>query len=667
MHMHWIDWGIVAALLGVLIWGAATTRRHARSVSGFLVAQRCGGRYIIAVADNMAQLGVISLVWFFELNYQVGFTSLWWGLMEGPAAIVMALSGWVIYRFRQTRALTLAQFFEMRYSRNLRIFAGLVAYLAGIINFAIFPSVGARFFIALCGLPEQVAFAGIEVGMYPLMMILLLAISLVLLLAGGQIAVMVTDFLQGVFCNVVFIVLTVFLLMTFGWDRISDTLLAAPPGQSLVNPFDIGAEKHFDFWYYAIGVLILFYCAQGWQGTQGYKCSALNAHEAKMAGIIGAWRFRVLMLVVIVVPMCVRTMLQHADFTEQAAVVQASLHGVTSEALRNQLRTPIALAVLLPAGLLGAVCAAMLGAFISTHDSYLHSWGAILVQDVILPLRRRPLTPRQHLLWLRVSIFAVAVFIFLVSLFFHHAQYIAMFCALTASVFVAGAGSVIIGGLYWKRGTTAGAWAAMITGMYAALAGIVIKQISPILLIVIGKLPLAGPFARTLHWLREHLTGQEMSFFAIVLAVTVYVLVSLLGPRSVHDMDRLLHRGKYASAGETATSFRDATTWLQRLGFTRDFTGTDRVITYITVGWPLVWTVIFIVGTGYCLTYGASAAAWMTYWRWWTWFILACGVVVTVWFTIGGVRDMRRLYRELGTRRIDTTDDGRVAESASSA
>ena len=94
----------------------------------------------------MAQVGVITLVWYFEQNYKVGYTSIWWALMEGPAWIVMALSGWVIVRFRQTRALTMAQFFEMRYSRRFRIFAGIVAFVAGIINFAIFPSIGARFF-----------------------------------------------------------------------------------------------------------------------------------------------------------------------------------------------------------------------------------------------------------------------------------------------------------------------------------------------------------------------------------------------------------------------------------------------------------------------------------------------------------------------------------------
>ena len=642
MNMHMLDWGILAALLAILTWGALSTRKYANSVSAFLAAERCGGRYLIAVADNISQLGVISLVWYFEQNYQVGYTSIWWPLMEGPAMIIMALSGWVIYRFRQTRAMTLAQFFEMRYSRNFRVFAGLVAYVAGIINFAIFPSVGARFFIALCGLPDSFSLAGIELTTYPILMVVLLAISLFFLFIGGQIAVMVTDFLQGIVCNIVFIVLIIFLLVTINWDRISDVLLAVPVGKSMVNPFDLGKEKYFDFWYYVIGVIILFYCAKGWQGTQGYNCSAKNAHEAKMAGILSPWRFRVLMLITLVVPICVRTVMEHPDYASQAAVVQNSLDTIESDTLQNQLRTPLALGIMLPAGLLGLACAAMLGAFISTHDTYMHSWGSILVQDVILPFRKTPLQPRQHLWLLRISILAVALFIFLVSLLFHHTQYIAMFCALTASVFVGGAGSVIIGGLYWSRGTTAAAWSAMLTGMGLSLAGIIIKQIKP------------GFF----------LTGQEMSFIAIVASVMVYVLVSLLGPRVVHNMDRLLHRGDYAIAGETATSYRDAKTWLEKLGFSKDFTGSDRLITYITVGWPLLWTVIFVVFTVYNLMVRVSNKSWLDFWHYWTWFILAGAIIVTVWFTIGGCLDLRYMYRHLRNRREDLTDDGRVTAKA---
>jgi SSS family solute:Na+ symporter len=648
--MHATDWLIVAGFMVVLLWGAMSSRRYTRSVSAFLAADRCAGRYLIAVADNIAQLGVISLVWFFEQNYDVGYTTAWWTLLEGPAFIIMALSGWVIYRFRQTRALTLAQFFEMRYSRRFRVFAGLVAYLAGIINFGIFPSVGARFFIAFCGLPDAFNLAGFELSTYPAIMVLLLLIALAFLFLGGQIAVMVTDFLQGVFCNVVFIVLIIFLLTTIGWGRISEVLMASPPGQSMVDPFDLSGEKRFDFWYYAIGVVILFYCARGWQATQGYNCSARDAHEAKMANILTPWRFRVLMLIVVVLPIAVRTLLHHPDFASQAAAVHQSLETIeapteeTRQTLQNQLRTPLAMSVMLPTGLLGLAGAAMLAAFISTNDTYLHSWGAILVQDVILPLRGKPFTPRQHLRFLRLSILGVAVFVFLFSLLFQHTQYIAMFCALTASVFVGGAGSVIIGGLYWKRGSTLAAWAAMITGAIVSLTGLVIKQIEP-------DFPL---------------TGQELSFVAMTMCVPTYVLVSLLGPRHEHNMDRLLHRGRYAVRGETALSLRDAHTWMERLGFSKDFTGSDKVITYVTVGWPLVWTLIFIAVTAYNLfVRDLSTEAWTAYWHGWTWFILVCAIIVTAWFTIGGFVDLRNLFRDLRARTVDVRDDGRVEQTDS--
>jgi len=65
------------------------------------------------------------------MYYKRGFTSVWWNLPNWPILFIIALTGWVNYRFRQTRALTLAQFFEMRYSRRFRIFAGLVAFLCG--------------------------------------------------------------------------------------------------------------------------------------------------------------------------------------------------------------------------------------------------------------------------------------------------------------------------------------------------------------------------------------------------------------------------------------------------------------------------------------------------------------------------------------------------------
>ncbi|UCD74488.1 MAG: hypothetical protein JSV91_11960 [Phycisphaerales bacterium] len=674
--MQVLDWGIVAALLLVLFAGALYTRKYTRSVSAFLVAERCGGRYLISMAKAMAGLGVISLVYWFEIYYEAGYTGYWWGAMTEPALVILALSGWVIYRFRQTRAMTLAQFFEMRYSRNFRVFAGLVAYLSGIINFGIFPAVGARFFIALCGLPDSFGVAGVQLSTFAALMAGLLSVSLIFTFLGGHIAVMVTDYIQGVFANLVFAVVIFYVLYTFRWDRMAEAMLMAPEGKSLVHPFHIGEQSHFNIWYFAISVVIVFYAVLGWQGAQGYECCAKDAHEAKMAGVLNGWRFRVLLLVAIIVPLGVRTLLHHPDFADQAMVVQQSLDSITApdenqtQTLQTQLRTPYALAVMLPTGLLGLMCAAMLAAFISTHDTYLHSWGSIFVQDVILPFRKKPFTPRQHLWLLRLSIFGVAIFIFCFSLLFRQTQFIAMFLAITGAIFVGGAGSVIIGGLYWSRGTTAGAWAAMIAGMVLSLVGIVVRQID--LQWLTFDIDGSGPIASTIHWLkafaltlRWDYTGQELTFLAIVYSIGAYTLLSLLGPGGSHDMDCLLHRGKHAVAGESSTTFAEAGTLLEKLGVDREFTGWDRFVTFLSIGWPLVWTALFIAGTAYSLIrlklgHETTNEAWLTFWHGYTWIIFAGGVAVTIWFTIGGIKDLGYLFRSLRTRAADPTDDGRV-------
>ena len=178
MNLAAIDWLIVGGLLAALVAGALSTRRHAKSVGTFLAAGRHGGRYLIAMAFAAAGTGVISLVYWFEIYYEAGYPAYWWSSLTEPALIVIALSGWIVYRYRQTRAMTLAQFFEQRYSRNFRVFAGIVAFLSGLINFGIYPAVGARFFIALCGLPGQYEIFGVTCSTFVSIMTGLLAISI---------------------------------------------------------------------------------------------------------------------------------------------------------------------------------------------------------------------------------------------------------------------------------------------------------------------------------------------------------------------------------------------------------------------------------------------------------------------------------------------------------
>ena len=164
-------------------------RKNSWKVSNFRIKWRCWSR--CHIGRHVFRNGIYSRL-----------SLAWWGLSQGIIILMLTMSGWVIYRFRSTRCLTLAQFFEKRYSRKFRIFTGIVAFTAGIINFGIFPAVGAQFFISYCGLPES--FIGIPV--FPLVMIILLSISLYFVYTGGQIAVIIADFFQGIFATFVLIV-----------------------------------------------------------------------------------------------------------------------------------------------------------------------------------------------------------------------------------------------------------------------------------------------------------------------------------------------------------------------------------------------------------------------------------------------------------------------------
>ena len=663
--MIWIDWLIIAALPSVLLVAAARTRRHARSVSGFLAANRCAGRYLITVAYGMAQVGVISLVWFWQQYYDVGFTSVFWGWMEGPAMIILALSGWVVYRYRQTRAMTMAQFFEIRYSRSFRVFAGLVAFLSGLINYGIFPAVASRFFIVLLGLPEVWTIAGIEVSVFASLMVALLGTALFFVFMGGQIAVIVTDWIQGTFANWVFLAVMAYLLWLVPWSSIELAFDAMPAGTSLTNPFDLGGEQRFDAWYWVIAVIVLFYGMLSWQGTSGYNASAVTAHEAKMANILSGWRFRVLMLVTLILPICIRAVQVDPQFAGVAEGIDVVTGAQATEALQAEVRAPAAAALMLPSGLLGLFAAALLGAFISTNDTYLHSWGSIFIQDVVLPFRRRPLSARAHLWLLRASIFGVAVFAFIFSMLYTPTQYVAMFLALTGAIFVGGAGSAIIGGLYWSRGTTAGAWAAMVSGMTLSCSGIVVKQLPDD--VVRGD----GAVFDLMRWMREGVTGQELTFWSIVVSICLYVVVSLATSRERFNMDRMLHRGRYARADEQAAlespdAAAAATGWrlvLERLGFDREMTRRDRAVTAITLVWPVVFTVIFFAALiAHAAGWSPGGAFWASAWGWYTAIALGVAAIVVIWFTVGGLIDLRAMFARLRAYHADARDDGTVVD-----
>lgn len=638
MNFVWVDWLIIIFVVGTMIGGVLISKTYMRSVADFLSAGRSAGRYLVSVAEGIAALGAITVIANFEMNYAAGFPLTWWAFTMAVFILIITVSGWVIYRFRETRALTMAQFFEMRYSRKFRIFAGILAFVAGILNFGIFPSVGARFFIYFGGLPETFPVFGIDVSMYAFIMIVLLSIAIFFVFAGGQVAVIITDFIQGIFVNVIFVIIVLYFLSLISYDQLFEALLTAPADASKLNPYKTSQAQDFNLWYFIIGLIGVFYNKLSWQGTQGYNSSARTAHEAKMGQVLSNWRNIPQLMFLLIIPICAYVVMYHQDFMAQAQAVNGVLNTVDSNAVQNQLRVPLVLTHFLPPGLMGAFAAVMIAAFISTHDTYLHSWGSIFIQDVLMPIRKKPLKPEQHIKILRIAILSVAVFIFLFSLFFRQTQYINMFWAITAALFVGGSGAVIIGGLYWKRGTTAGAWSAMLVGAGISVTGIII------------------------HQLREgfFINGQWFWFLSMVGSLVTYVIVSLLGGKRDFNLDKLLNRGKYEIKDEHAIVDAEPVKGWRVIGITNEFTRGDKLIYVVTYTWVLSWVIVFIAGTIYYFTAGMDDRAWMDFWYAYIWIQLIASAGITIWFLIGGFIDIRKMLARLSTMERDERDDGSV-------
>lgn len=640
--MTLLDWVPIVFMFAIMGAGLWLSRGQMKSVADFLAAGRTADRYLVSVASGVAALGAITVIGNLEMNYVGGLPLTWWGLTMSVVVLCVHLSGWVLYRFRETRCLTLAEFFERRYSRGFRVFAGLVAFIAGIVNFGIFPAVGTRFFVHYCDLPTSIAVAGATLPTMPLLMAAFLLTALAFVFLGGQVAVIITNFLQGVFVNLVFLVLCVYLLArVVSWDQIFASLATAPADASLINPFRTSAVPDFNFWYFLIGAFGVVYGQMSWQGTQAYNASSRSAHEAKMSQALAMWKLIPQTLFLLFAALVIYTLMNHPDFAALAGRVDGALAGVDREALRSQLRPPLALREVLPPGLLGAFAAVMFACMVSTDESYLHSWGSIFIQDVLLPLRGgRPLTQKQHLRALRLSILGVAIFIYGFALLFQQTQYIFLFFAITGAIFAGGSGAVIIGGLYWRRGTNAAAWSAMLTGATVAVGGIVLQQLDP-------EFPV---------------NGQQFWAIAMGASSVVYVLMSLLGPqpRERAVLDRLLHRGEYAVAGDQVRRSAPVSRGLRLMFFTDEFSRGDKILYVATYAWVLGWFLVFLAGTVINLVRPVADESWISFWKAYLIIMFVVSTVVFIWFTGGGLRDLGRMISRLRTRARDRDDDGIV-------
>ena len=645
--MQLLDWILLGLPLLIVIGIGVYTQRYMKSVADFMSGGRLAGPYLLAVAKGHLQAGAVVFVAMFEVISRAGYTVDYWGLIGVPVSLIVVISGFVIYRYRETRAMTLAQFFELRYTKRFRVFTGILGFVAGIVNFGIIPAVGARCMVYFLGIPQSITAFTFSCPTYILLMALFLSISLFMTLSGGIITVMVTDCIEGIMSQMFYLVIIAALLLTFSWTQISEVLGNRPAGQSMLNPFDSGAIKDFNIWYVVMGVFVSVYGTMAWQNASAYNSAAATPHASVMGGILACWREQGKMAVVVLLAICAVTFLHHPDFARQSAAVHHEVLKIADPQIQKQMEIPVAVSHLLPMGVKGLLCAVLLMGIFGGDATHLHSWGGIFVQDVLVPLRKKAFKPEEHIRALRLAAIGVAIFAFLFGSLVRQTEYIMMWWSVTTAIYVGGAGAAIIGGLYWKKGTTSGAWAALLTGSSLSFGGILARQI---------------------YGESFSLNGIQISFLATLIAIAVYVLVSLLTNRVDFNMDRMLHRGVYAEskAGErahlgTSPASRKRISLSRIIGINENFSLGDKWIAGALFGWGMFWFGVFIVSLIWNLVSPWPQWVWAGYWK-----IKGFGLpiffslVTSFWFAWGGLRDIRHLFRRLREECANPLDNGTV-------
>jgi len=744
--MHWIDWIIVIVPVVSIVWLAVHARKYVRGVVDFLAAGRVAGRYVLSAGDMTSGLGVIALVALVESKYQVGYALTFWEYLTVPIGIVMGLTGYCVYRFRETRSLSIGQFLEMRYNRSFRIVAASLRTLAEMLTNAIGPAVAVNFFIYFLGLPHKVMIMGLALPTFALLVGFSLCMCLVIIWPGGRISLLITDAFQGLISYPIFVIIAGYIFLHFGWnDVIAPVMMDRAPGENFINPFDIDKLRDFNIFALFVTIMGNILNRASWIGNDTSNCGR-TPHEQKMAGILGTWRTLYSNLMLLLVAVMVISLMTHQKFSKEAHEIRHQLtekvaqEAVTDPAMRSrldadlaliptnhhqigvdaplsrqdnidtpymdtarktlgntpegnlqfqkfrtlyhQMMLPVALKNILPIGLMGLFCLLMIMLMLSTDDSRVFNASSTIVQDIIMPFRKTPFTPKQHLMVLRVCSGSVCAFFFVVSLFFVQIDYIQMFTTIMCSVWLGGAGPVMIFGLYSRFGTTTGAFCSLLFGSGLSIGGLFAQRnwadsIYPWMNSHGWDAPfgrvletVSGPFHPYVVWTMDPvkfpINSYELYFMSMIVGIIAYVVGSLLTYKQPYNLDRLLHRGIYDVAGEKK---REPFAWSvgnvakKLVGITPEYTLGDRIIAWSVVGYAIVYKF------GFCFL---GVLIWNLFspWpvEWWsTYFFVtslcvtgAIGIISTFWFLIGGIIDMKRLFKDLAARVDNPLDNGVV-------
>ena len=450
------DWVIVAVYLSGSVAIGLYANRYIRDMADYIVAGRSLRSFISIATMLGSEVGLITVMYTSQKGFTSGFSAFHIGVCAGIVPLFIGLTGFIVVPLREAGVKTIPEYYGQRFSKGVRILGGFILAAAGVLNMGVFLKAGAIFVTALTGLHDPV--------IVNVVMTLLIVLVLVYTVLGGMVSVVITDYIQFVVLSVALLLTAVFAARQLGWEQIVDTVETVH-GEAGFNPF---AEDGVG-WTYVLWNLFVFGLVSSavWPTAVIRACAAESPQVVRRLYTFSSIGFMTRFILPQFLGICALVYFFQDDVGRElffgAEGHVADDPNVTLKAM------PSFLAQILPTGAIGIVCAGMLAAFMSTHDSYLLCWASVFVEDVVNPLMGGKLTTRTRLTLARVWIVMIAVFLLIWSLWYPLGQDMLDYLSVTGAVYASGAFALLLFGLYWKRASSVGAYLGLIAGAFAVL------------------------------------------------------------------------------------------------------------------------------------------------------------------------------------------------------
>lgn len=461
------DWFIVILYISGSAVIGLWANKFVGNLSDYLVAGRTLRIRLALASMTGTELGLVTVMYMSELGFTHQYAALYLGILEAIAFLIIGGTGFVVCKLRQTEVLTIPEYFQKRYSPPVRVLGGTVMVLAGVLNMGLFLKAGSVFVTALTGISDPTWLKWVMTSM------LLLVLFYTVL--GGMVSVVITDLIQFFVLGISLVIACLFIFMELGFSGLEEIVTLhhgyVDPFSNTKPPeaFHLSLTKDNT----GLGPLTIFQMAVVvgaasflWPTTASRTLSVKSPDVARKLFLFST--IPLLARRAIPVFLGLGAFAWFANHPNLANELTAAIADKENN-ISGLAAMPLFLAKIIPTGLLGVIAAGMLAAFMSTHDSYLLCWSGVITQDICGPLFG-PLSQRSRILITRISIVVIGLMLLFWGLWYELDANLWGYMAITGTVYFAGALPTVVGGLYWNKGSSAGAITAILLGLLGVLA-----------------------------------------------------------------------------------------------------------------------------------------------------------------------------------------------------